>query len=114
MDYTWTVPHQPPGVCGCCRTLHLFLFLFGWSLSRSLAVSLVGLIVDLADRQIGGWLSLNLRCIVVEATQVFQSGLVAELVLVLRGRKPTTVPLNPPPAQTSAPDQRNPRPLPLR
>lgn len=32
----------------------------------------------------------------VEATQVFQSGLVAELVLVLRGRNPTTAPLNPP------------------
>lgn len=33
----------------------------------------------------------------VEATQVFQSGLVAELVLVLRGRNPTTVLLKPPP-----------------
>lgn len=57
----------------------------------SLAVSLVSLIVDLADDgRTGGLLSPPLRCIVVEATQVFQSGLVAELVLVLRGRNPTT------------------------
>lgn len=59
--------------------------------SPSLAVSLVSLIVDLADDgRAGGLLSLPLRCIVVEATQVLQSGLVAELVLVLRGRNPTT------------------------
>lgn len=32
-----------------------------------------------------GWLSLHLRCIVVKATQVLQSCLVAELVFILVG-----------------------------
>lgn len=33
-----------------------------------------------------GWLSVLLRCIVVKATQVLESSLVAELVLVLCGK----------------------------
>lgn len=39
------------------------------------------------SRKMGGWLSRLLRCIVVKATQVLESGLVAELVLVLCGNK---------------------------
>ena len=49
--------------------------------------SLVGLFCGTWSRKMDGWLSLALRCIVVKATQVFESSLVAELVLVLGDRQ---------------------------
>lgn len=39
------------------------------------------------SRKMDGQMSLHLRCIVVKATQIFQSSLVAELVLILCDRK---------------------------
>lgn len=92
---------------GCCWTDFLLLFLshfFFLSLlvlnsSLNLApgkrfnvhvisgrlslVSLVGFVGGPRSREMNVWLSLLLRCIVVKATQVLESGLVAELVLVL-------------------------------
>ena len=41
------------------------------------------------SRKMDGWSPLHLRCIVVKATQVLESRLVAELVLVLGGKQRT-------------------------
>jgi len=50
-------------------------------------LSLVGLFCGPRSRKMDGWLSLFLRCIVVKATQVLESSLVAELVFILGERR---------------------------
>lgn len=105
--------HQPlseaPNECGCCQTQVSCRCLCGCFLSLLVVNSSLNLaprkrfdvrvisgslsllshlfVYGPRSRKIGGWLSLHLRCIVVKATQILQSSLVAKLVLILSGRQ---------------------------
>lgn len=112
MDYTWRVstPTSSSGkplmsvgavrhrfvvavfvvvFCPCWCRIHLWVLLpekrFNVHVisGRLSLVSLVGFVCGPRSRKMDEWLSLHLCCIVVKATQVLQSSLVAKLVLIL-------------------------------